>query len=78
MLWDGNALHFDWWKYGGYDARSNSIPRCMRKTLDKGTLQEKRNDSRVINETLSGYAPAGRLDINLRGVMLFMHVHIVA
>jgi hypothetical protein len=46
--------------------------------LNKGALQEKRNDGRNIDKTLSGYAPADRLDIDSKGVMLFTRVVIVA
>jgi hypothetical protein len=46
--------------------------------LNKGALQEKRNDGRDVNETLSGYTPADRLDIDSTGVTLFTRVVIVA
>ena len=74
---DGDALHFDKWKYGGYDVKSNSIPRRIRETLDENALRET-NDGRDVDETLSGYAPAGRLDIDSTGVILFTRAGIVA
>jgi hypothetical protein len=63
-LRNGDALHFNWWKYGGYNFRSSSIPRRTHETLDEGALREKRNDGRDVNKTLSGYTPASRLDID--------------
>ncbi len=74
---DGDALHFDKWKYGGYDVKSNSVPRRIRETLDENALRET-NDGRDVDETLSGYAPAGRLDIDSTGVILFTRAGIVA
>ncbi len=74
---DGGALHFDRWKYGGYDVRSNSVPKRVRETLDEFALRET-NGRDDVEETLSGYAPAGRLDIDSTGVILFTRAGIVA
>jgi len=70
------ALHFDRWKYDGYDMKANSVPRSIRETLDENKLQEKNRDN--VAMTLSGYAPAGRLDIDSTGVILFTRAGMMA
>lgn len=72
-----NALHFDRWKYSGYDVKANSVPKHIRMTLDEEKLKEK-NDNMLDLQTLSGYAPAGRLDIDSTGVLLFTRAGIMA
>jgi pseudouridine synthase len=73
---DGDALRFDRWKYGGFDMKANSIPKRIRRTLDEDELREK--NGLDVDETLSGYAPAGRLDIDSTGVILFTRAGIMA
>ena len=73
---NGNALHFDRWKFSGFDVKANSIPKHIRMTLDEEQLKEKNNVLDI--QTLSGYAPAGRLDIDSTGVLLFTRAGIVA
>ncbi|KAL3826708.1 hypothetical protein ACHAXA_009317 [Cyclostephanos tholiformis] len=78
---EGNVLHFDKWKFSGYDLKSNSTPKRIRETIAEGMLRTKTNGHRhddVIDETLSGYAPAGRLDIDSTGVILFTRAGIMA
>jgi 23S rRNA pseudouridine2604 synthase len=70
-------LNFDKWRFAGYDTKSNSIPKCIRETLDNDELHAKQN-SFDVDETLSGYAPAGRLDIDSTGVILFTRAGIMA
>jgi 23S rRNA pseudouridine2604 synthase len=70
-------LNFDKWRFAGYDTKSNSIPKCIRETLDKDELHATQNGFDV-DETLSGYAPAGRLDIDSTGVILFTRAGIMA
>ena len=74
---NGNALHFDKWKFSGFDKKANSIPKQIRKTLDEDELQAKQNGFNV-DKTLSGYAPAGRLDIDSMGVLLFTRAGVMA
>lgn len=73
---NGKALHFDRWKYSGYDVKANSVPKHIRMTLDEEKLKEENN--MVDMQTLSGYAPAGRLDIDSTGVLLFTRAGIMA
>ena len=61
-LRNGDALHFDRWKFSGYDVKANSVPKHIRMTLDEEQLSERNSILEV--QTLSGYAPAGRLDID--------------
>lgn len=75
-LKNGTALYFDRWKYAGYDMKANSIPKHIRDTLDDEQLREESRDNVV--ETLSGYAPAGRLDIDSTGIILFTRAGIMA
>lgn len=75
-LKNGPALHFDRWKYDGYDIKANSVPRRVRETLDDQKLNERSSDDVV--KTLSGYAPAGRLDIDSTGVILFTRAGMMA
>lgn len=70
-------LNFDKWRFAGYDTKANSIPKSMRETLDNDDLHAKQNGFDV-DETLSGYAPAGRLDIDSTGVILFTRAGIMA
>lgn len=74
---NGDALHFDRWKFSGFETKANSIPKQIRATLDEDELQAKQNGFDV-EETLSGYAPAGRLDIDSTGVMLFTRAGVMA
>ncbi len=78
MLGDGGALRFDRWKYGGYDVSSNSIPKRARGAPGGDAPWEKGSGRRDVDETLSGYAPAGRLDIDSTGALLFTRAGIVA
>lgn len=75
-LRNGDALHFDRWKFSGYDVKANSVPKHIRITLDEEQLSERNNILDV--QTLSGYAPAGRLDIDSTGVLLFTRAGIMA
>ncbi len=76
IIKNGNALHFDRWKFSGFDVKANSIPKHIRMTLDEEQLKEKNN---ILDaQTLSGYAPAGRLDIDSTGVLLFTRAGIMA
>jgi len=68
-------LHFDKWKFAGYDMMANSVPKHIRDTLREDELKEK---SRVNVETLTGYAVAGRLDIDSTGVLIFTRAGIMA
>lgn len=73
---NGNALHFDRWKFSGYDVKATSIPKHIRLTLDEEQLKEK---NKILDiQTLVGYAPAGRLDIDSTGVLLFTRAGIMA
>ena len=79
-----DVLHFDKWKFSGYDMKSNSIPKRIREALDEDESRTMKNTGRqqhdgdVVVETLSGYAPAGRLDIDSTGVILFTRAGIMA
>jgi len=70
-----NALHFDRWKFKGHDLKANSIPKRIRDTLRDDDLTEK---IKTTNETLTGYAPAGRLDIDSTGLLIFTKAGIMA
>jgi len=70
-----NILHFDRWKFKGHDLKANSIPKRIRDTLRDDDLTEK---STTTNETLTGYAPAGRLDIDSTGLLIFTNAGIMA
>jgi len=72
---NGAALYFDRWKFAGYDMKANSIPKHIRDRLDDEQLREESKDT---VETLSGYAPAGRLDIDSTGLILFTRAGIMA
>lgn len=75
MFRKGDALHFDHWKFNGFDIMANSVPKHIRMTLDEETVGKK-NVSET--QTLSGYAPAGRLDIDSTGVLLFTRSGVMA
>ena len=70
-----NVLHFDRWKFKGHDLKANSIPKRIRDTLRDDDLTQK---STTTNETLTGYAPAGRLDLDSTGLLIFTKAGIMA
>lgn len=74
---DSPVLNFVKWKFSGFDKMANSVPRHIRDTLSKDKLNE-RQAKGGIAETLSGYAPAGRLDIDSTGVIIFTRAGVMA
>lgn len=68
------ALSFDKWKFEGFDLKANSVPRKIRDALREEELKEEGG----VTETLVGYAPAGRLDIDSTGLLLFTRAGIMA
>jgi 23S rRNA pseudouridine2604 synthase len=73
----GSIFNFAKWKFSGFDKMANSVPRHIREQLTEGDPQL-REKSKVIHETLAGYAPAGRLDIDSTGVLIFTQAGIMA
>ncbi|KAL7552964.1 hypothetical protein ACHAWF_016195 [Thalassiosira exigua] len=71
----GNVLRFDRWKYSGYDMAATSVPKPIRDALPADQRKEKNS---TVAETLSGYAVAGRLDMDSAGVLIFTRAGIVA
>ena len=63
-----DVFHFDKWKFSGFDSMVNSIPKHIRENFEH---DEKSNNDKTkkvdVEETLTGYAPAGRLDVNSTG-----------
>ncbi|KAL7541732.1 hypothetical protein ACHAXR_011171 [Thalassiosira sp. AJA248-18] len=70
-----SPLHYDRWKFTGFEMKANSVPKHIRDTFSDDKLNEK---SRSTAMTLSGYAPAGRLDIDSTGILLFTRAGIMA
>ena len=70
-----NVFHFDKWKFSGFDSIANSIPKHIRENFE----DEKSNDTKIeLEETLTGYAPAGRLDVNSTGLVIFTRAGVMA
>lgn len=69
-----SVLQFDRRNYLRFD-NDSSVPKHIRKTLTDG---EESQGKKGFVETLSGYAVAGRLDINSTGIMIFTRAGIMA
>lgn len=74
VLRSDNRFHFSRKKWNNLE--DSSIPKHIRSTLNKAELREKEGVSD--QATLKGYAPAGRLDIDSTGVLIFTRAGIVA
>jgi len=75
-LTTASAFNFSRKKWNGFDFKSSSVPKPIRDRLGAG---RKINSNSFLEEaTLSGYAPAGRLDIDSTGVIIFTRAGIMA
>jgi 23S rRNA pseudouridine2604 synthase len=65
-------------KWDGFDIEKSSVPKHIKNQL--GVKKGDNSNKEVINEerTLSGYAPAGRLDIDSTGLLIFTRAGIMA
>lgn len=82
-LKSGSAFNFTRKKWNGFDLKSSSVPKPIRDRLgaDRNINNESvaQNSNSFFEEaTLSGYAPAGRLDIDSTGVIIFTRAGIMA
>ena len=73
-----SSLQFTKKKWSGLDLETSSVPRHIRNNLnrDGNTIDEQ--DSNKWEATLQGYAPAGRLDIDSTGVLIFTRAGMMA
>lgn len=71
----GDGLHFSRKMWNNLDSMTSSIPKRVRSSLSKEDL---RGEDRNGNATLAGYAPAGRLDIDSTGLLLFSKAGVMA
>lgn len=74
----GTALHFSRKKWNGFDLESSTIPRHIRKNIAGVDDKKSKSDKWFDEATLSGYATAGRLDIDSTGVIIFTRAGIMA
>ena len=74
-----NVFHFDKWKFSGFDSMANSIPKHIRENFEHDEKSNNDKSKKVdVEETLTGYAPAGRLDVNSTGLVLFTRAGVMA
>ena len=79
MFHSNNVFHFDKWKFSGFDSMANSIPKHIRENFEHDEKSNNDKSKKVnIEETLTGYAPAGRLDVNSTGIVLFTRAGVMA
>jgi hypothetical protein len=71
----GSDLTFERWKHSGYDHARTSVPKRARGTLTDEQLKERKG---VPPETLSGYAVAGRLNVDSSGALVMSRAGIMA
>ena len=74
---DHNIFNFVKWRFDSYDdMRASTIPKHIRDTLRRE--HNPKDKGKVNIKTLSGYAPAGRLDIDSTGLLVFTKAGIMA
>ncbi|KAL3802181.1 hypothetical protein HJC23_001725 [Cyclotella cryptica] len=79
----GSVFNYSRKKWNGFDFKTSSVPKPIKDKL--GLSRKNKNDSLGQNtnsfideSTLSGYAPAGRLDIDSTGILIFTRAGIMA
>jgi 23S rRNA pseudouridine2604 synthase len=73
-----SGFNFTRKKWDGFDIDKSSVPKHIKKQL--GVTKSDNSNKDVVKEerTLSGYAPAGRLDIDSTGLLIFTRAGIMA
>ncbi|KAL7503036.1 hypothetical protein ACHAXN_000888 [Cyclotella atomus] len=73
-----SGFNFTRKKWDGFDIDKSSVPKHIKKQL--GVAKSDNSNKDVVKEerTLSGYAPAGRLDIDSTGLLIFTRAGIMA
>ena len=77
------GFRFTWKKWDGFDVNASSVPKHIKNSIkiDKTNEDKSENPKKQSFDeegTLSGYAPAGRLDIDSTGLIIFTRAGMMA